>query len=172
MVRLLRFGPPYCSTSDQIKESLRSILSCARLSIGRLASIVFVFFFQNTFKKKNNLKLSKYSLKETVFAPLPPFFALLFTLLLLLLFLPWLACSIASSGVRLFSLYSGKISVASFFSTFHPLAAVQHPWSSSSSAELQTSRARDTCILDGREEQIDQSAEKHRQRTHTGRHTG
>lgn len=57
MVRLLRFGPPYCSTSDQIKESLRSILSCARLSIGRLASIVFVFFFQNTFKKKKKPKI-------------------------------------------------------------------------------------------------------------------
>lgn len=84
-----------------------------------------------------------------MFAVLPPFFALLFIVLLLLLFLALFACGIASWGVRVFSVYSGKISVASFFSTFHPFTAVQHPWSSRS-AELETRRARDTCMLLGR----------------------
>lgn len=81
---------------------------------------------------------------------LPPFFALLFMeLLLLLLLAPLGACTVASWGVRLFSVYSGKISVASFLRTFHPFTAVQHPCSSRS-AELETRRARDTCMLVGR----------------------
>lgn len=85
-------------------------------------------------------------LYETVLAVLPPLFALLFILFVLMLLLPLVACVIASCGVLVSSLYSGKISVASFFSTFHPFTAVQHPCSSRS-AELETRSATDTCML-------------------------
>ena len=90
--------------------------------------------------------LFQHLLYDTVLAVLPPLFALLFILFVLMLLLPLVACVIASCGLRVSSLYSGKISVASFFSTFHPFTAVQHPCSSRS-AELETRSATDTCML-------------------------
>lgn len=94
-----------------------------------------------------------------MFVVLPPFFALLFKVLLLLLFLPLDAWIIASWCVRVFSEYSGKISVASFLNTFHPFTAVQHPWSSRS-AELQTRR--DTCMAAGRRQKSGRTEKKDR----------